>query len=32
MSSFEEQRKKWNPENCSRRLCKTDIQHAGFIN
>ena len=32
MSSFEKQRKKWKPENCSCRLCKTDIQQAGFIN
>ena len=32
MTSFKEQKKKWNPENCPCRLCKTCIQHVGFIN
>ena len=32
LTSFKEQIKKWNPENCPCRLCKTYIQHVGFIN
>ena len=32
LTSFKEQIKKWNPENCPRRLCKTYIQLVGFIN
>ena len=31
-SSFREQIKKWNPENCSCRLCKTYIQNVAFLN
>ena len=32
LTNFEKQIKKWNPENCPCRLCKTYIQHVGFIN
>ena len=32
LTRFKEQIKKWNPENCPCRLCKTYIQHVGFIN
>ena len=33
LTSFKEQnKKKWNPENCPCRLCKTYIQHVSFIN
>ena len=32
LSSFKKQIKKWNPENFPCRLCKTYIQHVGFIN
>ena len=32
LTSFKEQIKKWNLENCPCRLCKTYIQHVSFIN
>ena len=32
LSSFKKQIKKWNPENFLCRLCKTYIQHVGFVN
>ena len=32
LTSFKEQIKKWNPENCPCRLCKTYTQHVGFRN
>ena len=28
---FKEEVKKWKPENCPCRLCKTYIPHVGFI-
>ena len=32
LTSFKEQIKKWNPENCQCKLCKTYIQHVAFVN
>ena len=29
--AFKKEIKKWKPENCPCRLCKTYIQHVGFI-
>ena len=32
LSEFRSKVKKWKPKGCTCRLCKTNIQHLGFIN